>query len=80
MVKIRLRRDGGKKDPFYTLVVADSRFPSDGRFIDKVGTYDPMSEPANLVVDKEKVTEWIKKGAKLTDTAKALVKKAGVEI
>ena len=80
MVKIRLRRDGAKKNPYYTLVVADSRFPSDGRFIEKVGTYNPMIEPAELKVDTEKVTEWIKKGAKPTDTAAALIKKAGVEI
>lgn len=80
MVKIRLRRDGSKKNPYYTLVVADSRFPADGRFIEKVGTYNPMVEPAELKVDTEKVTEWIKKGAKSTDTAAALIKKAGVEI
>ena len=80
MVKIRLRRDGSKKNPYYTLVVADSRFPADGRFIEKVGTYNPMVEPAELKVDTEKVTEWIKKGAKPTDTAAALIKKAGVEI
>jgi small subunit ribosomal protein S16 len=80
MVKIRLRRDGAKKSPYYTLVVADSRFPADGRFIEKVGTYNPMVEPAELNVDTEKVTEWIKKGAKPTDTAAALIKKAGVEI
>lgn len=76
MVKIRLRRDGAKKNPYYTLVVADSRFPSDGRFIEKVGTYNPMVEPAELKVDTEKVTEWIKKGAKPTDTAAALIKKS----
>ena len=79
-VKIRLRRMGAKKAPFYRIVVADSRFPSDGRFIEKVGTYNPMVEPAELKVDTEKVTEWIKKGAKPTDTAAALIKKAGVEI
>ena len=56
MVKIRLRRDGAKKNPYYTLVVADSRFPSDGRFIEKVGTYNPMVEPAELKVDTEKVS------------------------
>lgn len=80
MVKIRLRRNGAKKSPYYTLVVADSRFPSDGRFIEKVGIYNPMVEPAELKVDSEKVTEWIKKGAKPTDTAAALIKKAGIEI
>ena len=80
MVKIRLRRDGAKKSPYYTLVVADSRFPADGRFIEKVGTYNPMVEPAELNVDTEKVTEWIKKGAKPTDTAKALIEKAGIDL
>lgn len=80
MVKIRLRRDGAKKAPYYTIVVADSRYPADGRFIEKVGTYNPMTEPAELKVDTEKVAEWIKKGAKPTDTAAALIKKAGLEI
>ncbi len=80
MVKIRLRRDGAKKAPYYTIVVADSRDPSDGRFIEKVGTYNPMTEPAELKVDTEKVAEWIKKGAKPTETAAALIKKAGLEI
>lgn len=80
MVKIRLRRDGAKKSPFYTLVVADSRYPTDGRFIEKVGTYNPMVEPAEIKVDTEKVSEWIKKGAKPTDTAKAIIKKAGLEV
>ncbi len=80
MVKIRLRRDGAKKAPFYTLVVADSRFPTGGKFLDRIGVYNPMVEPALIEVDKEKVTEWMKKGAKPTDTAKALIKKAGIEI
>lgn len=80
MVKIRLRRDGAKKSPYYTIVVADSRYPADGRFIEKVGTYNPMVEPAELKVDKEKVLDWMKKGAKPTDTALALIKKAGIEI
>lgn len=80
MVKIRLRRDGAKKSPYYTMVVADSRYPSDGRFIEKVGVYNPMVEPAVLDIDKAKVQEWIKKGAKPTDTALALIKKAGLEI
>ena len=80
MVKIRLRRDGSKKAPYYTVVVADSRYPADGRFIEKVGTYNPMVEPAELKIDSEKVVEWMKKGAKPTDTALALIKKAGVEI
>ena len=80
MVKIRLRRDGAKKSPYYTIVVADSRYPADGRFIEKVGTYNPMVEPAEIKIDNEKVVEWIKKGAKPTDTALALIKKAGVEL
>lgn len=80
MVKIRLRRDGAKKAPYYTIVVADSRYPADGRFIEKVGTYNPMVEPAEIKVDTEKVAEWMKKGAKPTDTAAALIKKAGLEI
>lgn len=80
MVKIRLRRDGAKKTPYYTVVVADSRYPADGRFIEKVGTYNPMVEPAEIKIDAEKVQEWIKKGAKPTDTALAVIKKAGVEV
>ena len=80
MVKIRLRRDGAKKSPYYTIVLADSRYPADGRFIEKVGTYNPMVEPVELNIDKEKVLDWMKKGAKPTDTALALIKKAGVEI
>ena len=80
MVKIRLRRDGAKKTPYYTVVVADSRYPADGRFIEKVGTYNPMVEPADIKIDVEKVQEWIKKGAKPTDTALAVIKKAGVEV
>ena len=80
MVKIRLRRDGAKKAPYYTIVVADSRYPADGRFIEKVGTYNPMVEPADIKIDGEKVQEWIKKGAKPTDTVSALIKKAGEEL
>ena len=80
MVKIRLRRDGAKKAPYYTIVVADSRYPADGRFIEKVGTYNPMVEPADIKINGEKVQEWIKKGAKPTDTVSALIKKAGVEL
>ena len=76
MVKIRLRRDGAKKAPYYTMVVADSRYPMDGRFIEKVGTYNPMVEPKQLNLDEAKIKEWIKKGAKPTDTAKALIAKA----
>ena len=80
MVKIRLRRDGAKKAPYYTMVVADSRYPMDGRFIEKVGTYNPMVEPKQLNLDEAKIKEWIKKGAKPTDTAKALIAKAGIDL
>ena len=80
MVKIRLRRDGAKKAPYYTIVVADSRYPADGRFIEKVGTYNPMTEPAELKLDTEKVAEWIKKGAKPTEKVASLIKKAEGEI
>lgn len=80
MVKIRLRRDGAKKAPYYTMVVADSRYPMDGRFIEKVGTYNPMTNPKEINIDAEKVKEWIKKGAKPTDTAKALIAKAGIDL
>lgn len=76
MVKIRLRRDGAKKAPYYTIVVADSRYPADGRFIEKVGTYNPMTDPAELKLDTEKVAEWIKKGAKPTEKVASLIKKA----
>ncbi len=76
MVKIRLRRDGSKGNPYYTLVVADSRYPADGRFIEKVGVYNPMVEPNVLNVDKEKVEKWIKNGAKPTDSVKTLIEKA----
>lgn len=80
MVKIRLRRDGAKKAPYYTMVVADSRYPMDGRFIEKVGTYNPMTNPKEINIDTEKVKAWIKKGAKPTDTAKALISKAGIDL
>ena len=80
MVKIRLRRDGAKKAPYYTVVVADSRYPADGRFIEKVGTYNPMVEPAEIKLNAEKIQDWIKKGAKPTETALALIKKAGIEV
>mgnify|MGYP003291600041 FL=1 len=80
MVKIRLRRDGAKKAPYYTMVVADSRYPMDGRFIEKVGTYNPMTEPKQINLDADKIKEWIRKGAKPTDTAKALIAKAGIDL
>ena len=76
MVKIRLQRVGKKKAPFYHVVVADSRSPRDGKIVEKIGTYNPMTEPATIVLDNEKVATWIKNGAKPTDTVKALIKKA----
>ena len=76
MVKIRLQRAGAKKAPFYHIVVADSRSPRDGKIVEKIGTYDPMTNPATIVLDNEKVAQWIKNGAKPTDTVKALIEKA----
>ena len=73
-VKIRLRRMGAKKAPFYRVVVADSRYPRDGRFIEEIGYYDPKSDPAVINIDKDKAAEWIKKGAQPTDTVKRLLK------
>lgn len=77
-VKIRLRRMGAKKAPFYRIVVADSRYPRDGRFIEEVGYYDPTKEPSVIKVDAEKVEKWISSGAQPTDTVKALLKVEGV--
>ena len=77
MVKIRLRRMGAKKAPFYRIVVADSRYPRDGRFIEEIGTYNPLTNPATVEVDAEKAQTWIKNGAQPTDTVRALLKKAG---
>ena len=77
MVKIRLRRMGAKKAPFYRIVVADSRYPRDGRFIEEIGTYDPTAEPAQLKVDAERAQAWIKTGAQPTETVRDLLKKAG---
>ena len=77
-VKIRLRRMGAKKAPFYRVVVADSRYPRDGRFIEEVGTYNPMTEPSTFAVDADKVKQWIAKGAQPTDTVKVLLKKKGI--
>jgi small subunit ribosomal protein S16 len=77
-VKIRLRRMGAKKNPFYRIVVADSRFPRDGRFIEEIGYYNPLEEPSVVKVDAEKVSKWIANGAQPTDTVKALFKKHGV--
>lgn len=78
MVKIRLRRMGAKKAPYYRIIVADSRSPRDGRCIEEIGTYDPLTEPATIAVDGEKAQQWIKNGAQPTDTVKALLKKANV--
>ena len=72
-VKIRLRRMGAKKAPFYRVVVADSRYPRDGRFIEEVGTYNPMTEPATVKLNKEAIDKWIANGAQPTDTVKALI-------
>ncbi len=77
MVKIRLRRMGAKKAPFYRIVVADSRYPRDGRFIEEIGTYDPLKTPAVINVDAERAQARIKTGAQPTETEKALLKKAG---
>lgn len=74
-VKIRLKRMGAKKAPFYRVVVADSRYPRDGRFIEEVGTYNPMTEPAEVKIDAEKAKKWIANGAQPTDTVKGLLKR-----
>ena len=76
MVKIRLQRQGKKKNPFYHIVVADSKSPRDGKIIEQLGTYDPMTKPATIKLDKEKVEKWIKNGAKPTDTVKYLIENA----
>ena len=78
MVKIRLRIMGAKKAPYYRIIVADSLRPRDGRCIEEIGTYDPLTEPATITVDAEKAQQWIKNGAQPTDTVKALLKKANV--
>ena len=77
MVKIRLRRMGAKKAPFYRIVVADSRDPRDGRFIEEIGTYNPVVNPAELKVDVDRAQAWIKTGAQPTETVRDLLKKAG---
>ena len=74
-VKIRLKRIGAKKNPCYRVVVADARYPRDGRFIEQIGTYDPMVNPSKVEIDLEKAQQWIKNGAQPTDTVKALIKK-----
>ncbi|MBR6939464.1 MAG: 30S ribosomal protein S16 [Clostridia bacterium] len=77
-VKIRLRRMGAKKNPFYRIVVADSRYPRDGRFIEELGTYDPTVSPSAVKVDADKAKQWLSNGAQPTDTVKALLKKEGI--
>ena len=77
-VKMRLRRMGAKKSPFYRIVVADSRYPRDGRFIEEVGYYNPSNEKPEIKVDVEKAKQWIANGAQPTDTVKSLLKKNGV--
>lgn len=77
-VKIRLKRIGAKKKPFYRVVVADSRFPRDGRFIEEIGTYNPLVEPAQIKIDAETAKKWLKNGAQPTDTVKSLLKKQGI--
>ncbi len=77
-VKIRLQRKGRKKSPFYHIVVADSRAPRDGRFIEKLGTYNPMTKPATIDIDRDRAFEWLMKGAQPTDTARAILRFKGV--
>ena len=76
-VKIRLKRMGMKKHPFYRIVVADVRSPRDGRFIEEIGYYDPKKQPAEIKVDNEKAAQWMKNGAQPTDTVRTLLKKSG---
>ena len=76
-VKIRLRRMGAKKAPFYRVVVADGRYPRDGRFIEEIGTYNPLVDPAEIKIDNEAAKKWIANGAQPTDTVRALLKKSG---
>ncbi len=78
MVKIRLKRMGAKKNPFYRVVVADSRYPRDGRFIEQIGTYDPQTDPSTINIDAEKANKWLSQGAQPTDTVKELLKISGI--
>ena len=78
MVKMRLKRMGAKKAPFYRVIVADSRSPRDGRFIDEVGYYNPMTNPAEIKIDAEKAQKWLANGAQPTETVKSLLKKSGI--
>ncbi len=77
MLKIRLRRMGAKKAPFYRIIVADSRAPRDGTFVEEIGYYNPLTDPAELKVDNERAAQWLKNGAQPTDTVRALLKKSG---
>ncbi|MGI6484936.1 MAG: 30S ribosomal protein S16 [Thermoanaerobacterales bacterium] len=77
-VKIRLKRMGAKKKPFYRVVVADSRMPRDGRFIEELGYYNPLTNPAEIKIDEQKASDWLRKGAKPTDTVKHLFKIVGL--
>ena len=77
-VKIRLKRLGAKKAPFYRVVVADSRYPRDGRFIEEIGYYNPLTNPVEIKIDAEKAAKWISNGAQPTETVKSLLKKAGI--
>ena len=78
MVKMRLRRAGAKKQPFYRVIVADERSPRGGRFIDEIGYYNPLTDPADVKIDAEKATKWIANGAQPTDTVRALLKKSEI--
>ena len=77
-VKIRLRRMGAKKSPIYRVVVADSRYPRDGRFIEEIGTYNPMANPSEIKIDADKAKQWIDNGAQPTDSVKSLLKRSGI--
>lgn len=77
-VKIRLKRIGAKKAPFYRVVVADSRYPRDGRFIEELGYYNPLTDPVDIKIDLEKAKKWIANGAQPTETVRSLLKKAGI--
>ncbi len=78
MVKIRLRRMGAHKSPYYRIVVADARSPRDGKFIEEIGTYNPLTEPSTITIDAEKAAEWIKKGAQPTETVRTILKKNNI--
>jgi small subunit ribosomal protein S16 len=77
-VKIRLTRKGAKKRPFYRIVAADSEAPRDGRFLEVVGHYDPLTDPAQITVDEEKLNKWVERGAKISETVRSLLRKKGV--